>query len=176
MLYGWKSIGSAWLIAVACTAGAGCSGDNGQGNPVAPGNVNAVQGIWNGTLTRASGQIVALRWIASAGQVNGFDGLSGPMTFTGPSASASALAEAGTAGNDNQGYTIGLWLRDATPASACRITAGLQQGQTGDPYRAPYTTITATSTMFVAGDCRGVFDGGTQFTNLTETVRISLSK
>lgn len=169
-----------WLIiVVACAAGAGCSqlgGDNGQGNPVAPSNVSAVQGTWNGTLTRPNGQVLSLRWIAAPGKVNGFDGLTGPMTLTGPTASASALGEASTAGNDKQGYTVGLWLRDATPPSGCRVTAGLQQGQTGDPYRAPYTTITATSTIFVAGDCRGVFTGGSQFTNLTEVVSISLSK
>jgi hypothetical protein len=177
---GRKWTGRAWLIAAACAAGIGCGklggGDNGQGNPVAPSNVNAVQGTWNGTLTRPSGQVVALRWNAAGGKVNGFDGLTGPLTLTGPTASTSVLGEAGTAGNDKLGYTVGLWLRDATPPSGCRVTAGLNQGQTGDPYPSPYTTITATSTLFVAGDCRGVFDGGSQQTNLTETVRISLSK
>lgn len=119
---------------------------------------------------------MTLRWTASAGKVNGFDGLTGPMTLTGPSASTTRLAEASTAGNDKQGYNVGLWLRDATPPSSCRVNAGPQQGQTGDPYPAPYKTVTATSTIFVVGDCRGVFDGGSQTTNLTGTARISLSK
>lgn len=176
----WRqSICSAWLVAAACAAGIGCGvfggGNNSANNPVAPSNVNTVQGTWNGTLTRPGGQVITIRWNAASGKVNGFDGLTGTMTLTGPGASTSVLAEAGTAGNDKQGYTIGLWLRDATPPSAC-VVRGNPQAQTGDPYTAPYTTITTNSAISVAGDCRGVFDGGTQFTNLSETVRISMSR
>lgn len=165
------------LLLVAVMAVVSCGGDANSGNPVAPSNVNAVQGGWTGTLTRPGGQIVALRWDANPGKVGteGFDGLVGPMTLTGPSTSTSVAVTAGTAGNDKGGYTLRLQFNDATPPSACGVK-GQSAAQTGDPYAAPYTAITNTFTMYVVGDCRGVFDGGSQFTNLTETVRISLSK
>src|SRR6185295_10514035 len=166
------------LSLLAGGSGCGAAGGNSANSPVAPGNENNVTGGWTGTLTRPNGLApLSLHWDAHVEtQSNGVPVITGTMTITGASAAVSAIAATTVGGNDKIGYGVYLTFQETTPPSVCKVQ-GFPQGSVGVPYTAPYTSIDIPAfTISYVADCRGLFDGATQQTNVSETARVLLTK
>lgn len=154
----------------------GCkSGSNSANSPTSPSNSSNVQGGWTGTLTRPNGLLsISLKWEAQIVSGANSDYLAGPITFTGTGASVTSRGEGQSGGNDEIGYKMYFAVQEATPPSSCKI---IGYPSSAEPYVAPYTTITVSAfNITYVADCRGLFDGATQQTNLSETVRLVLTK
>lgn len=157
----------------------GCKkGGSSSNSPTSPSNSSKLSGGRTGTITRPNG-LGTIQLTCTVGVTNssGGDELSGTMTLSGASGSTTAAVRGVTAGNDSLGYKIYMQVSEATPPGPCKVTGNSATGGAGDPFPSPFTTITVPAlTIAYVADCRGVIAGGTQQTNVNETVQLTLTK
>lgn len=161
-----------------------CGGGDESSSPTAPsgsGGAAPTAGAWRGTITRPGGLgTLSLRWEAATNA----DGLSGPLTLTNGAASVTVTARGNTSGNDRLGYVIFVSFNQnagEAPATGCAIIgASTPATQAGDPFPAPYTSISVPRFDISYSGCRGgLIDTGypnAQSNFLRETVRLELAK
>jgi hypothetical protein len=158
------------LLVAATSCGGGGGGGNSANSPVSPGNTTLL-GVWTGTITRPDGLgTVSVRW--ETPNLNDYS-LTGPVTLSNSSgATAELMAQGNTAGNDNNGYTIWMSFQSNAVAPNCTVRGATSGSQQGDPFPAPYRTITVPAFSITWIGC-AAFVGSI---NLAETVQLNLVK
>ena len=171
-----RSVSLVGVVFVSISCGGG--GSNSANSPTSPSNT-PVLGVWTGTLTRPGGNPpLSIRWETPT--LNDYK-FSGPLTLSnGQGVSVQATGEGGTAGNDNQGYKILVWFQSDAVAPNCTVRGNSEGAQSqsstpqGDPFPAPYTTITVSAFNITYVGCTALL--GPTGLNLAETVQLRLVK
>jgi hypothetical protein len=159
-------------LAVALAACGG--GNNAKNSPTGPSGSPAA-GTWTGTLARPGGLApMQVRWQASP---EGEYSLTGPMTLTNNGTSVTITAKGSTAGNDKSGYSIHMMLSsnsgDIPAFPSCAIRGNTSGGGQGDPFKQPYTSISAPAVDISYTGCAAFVDNSPF---VQERVALTLSK
>lgn len=159
------------LVVSALVASVGCSGGGNSANsPVSPSNTTLL-GVWTGTVTRPAGfPPLSVRWETPT--LNDYS-LTGPLTLTnGSGVSVTVTGQGNTAGNDRLGYTIHMSFQSDAVSPNCTVRGNTTGSQTGDPFPAPYKSISVPAFNVTYASC-GALVGQN---NLQETAQLSLTK
>ena len=151
--------------------GVGCGGGNSADSPTSPGNTTLL-GAWTGSVVRPGGlPPLSVRWETPT--LTDYS-LTGPLTLTNSNGvSVTVTGQGNTSGNDRQGYEIHMSFQSSAVSPECTVRGNSAGSQSGDPFPAPYRSISVPTFSISYSSCAALIGGQG---NLQETVQLNLTK